>query len=181
MYLFPFFDLLMYAFLLIIGRYLSKHVKTFHQQLHFLTLGYAVGTIMLVGYSEVEFYYLIAYYIFRNVFCNYVMYKWDKTLNLPPALSLWILPYFFSYVFMFLPFCGVGNVITSIGYYSFLLVNTYPVLYIFPNSLYANSPFTITNFDFSLNTGFTGQIFWLAAPIIWLGLTFSQKYSKKKP
>lgn len=82
---------------------------------------------------------------------------------------------------MFLPFCGVGNVITSVGYYSFLLVNTNPILYIIPNSMHPNAPYSLTTLELALNTGFTGQIFWLAAPIIWLGLTFSQKYSKKKP
>lgn len=50
-YIFPFFDLLMFAYLLYTGTKLSKHVKIFHQQLHFLALGYAVGNIMLCGYT----------------------------------------------------------------------------------------------------------------------------------
>jgi hypothetical protein len=50
-YLFPIFDLLMYALLLYMGTKTSKYVKIFCQQLHFLTLGYAVGMIMLCGYT----------------------------------------------------------------------------------------------------------------------------------
>ena len=34
--------------------------------------------IMLTGYTEVEFYYLIAYFIFRNIFVNYIMRQWEK-------------------------------------------------------------------------------------------------------
>jgi hypothetical protein len=84
---------------------------------------------------------------------------------------------------MFLPYVGIGNVITSVGYYSFLFVNTQTQLYSEVNSLYPNSLFTPTFVlkDYNMNISFNGQIFWIAGAIIWIGLTFSQKYSKKMP
>jgi hypothetical protein len=110
------------------------------------------------------------------------MWKWENVLNLPAALPGWILLYYFSYVLLFLPFSGVGNVITSIGYYSFLLVGTLTQLYAYSNPLYPSATFTPpATLNFSLNTSFAGNIFCIAGAIIWIGLTFSQKYSKKMP
>jgi hypothetical protein len=167
---------------LAMGAYISREVKVFHQQVHFLMVGYAVGYIMLIGYTEVEFYYLLAYFIFRNVFTNYVMFKFESTLNLPPALPAWGLAYYFSYILLFLPFNGVGNLRVAWGYFSYLTVNTNTLLYSLPNSLYPNAPFaTPTLNNFSFNFDGQGNIFWLSGLIIWIGMTFSQKYSMKMP
>jgi hypothetical protein len=35
--------------------------------------------------------------------------------------------------------------------------------------------------DFSLNTSFNGNIYWISAAIIWVATTFTQKYNKKMP
>lgn len=137
---------------------------------------------MLIGYTEVEFYYLCAYLIFRNVFTNWVMWRWDNIVKLPPVLPGWIVPYYFSYALLFIPFGGVGNIVTSVGYYSLILVNTPTLLYIFPSSLYPTNGFTTGNLaDFSMNTSFNGKVFWVAALVIWIATTFSQRYSKKMP
>lgn len=50
-YIFPLFDFIMYTYLLFTNKKVSSYVKVFTQQLHFLTLGYAVGYIMLIGYT----------------------------------------------------------------------------------------------------------------------------------
>lgn len=50
-YLFPIVDLLMYCMFLTMGSYISREVKVFHQQVHFLMVGYATGYIMLIGYT----------------------------------------------------------------------------------------------------------------------------------
>ena len=91
---------------------------------------------MLIGYTEVEFYYLISYLIFRNIFSNWVMWKWDNVTKIPTLMPGWVLLYYFSYALMFLPFSGIGNVIIGTGYYSIILANTNTLLYNLPSSLY---------------------------------------------
>ena len=70
------------------------------------------------------------------------MWRWDDVVKLPPLLPGWILPYYFSYVLMFIPFGGIGNIVLSVGYYSLLLVNTKTVLYVLPSSLYPSNDYT---------------------------------------
>jgi hypothetical protein len=136
----------------------------------------------LIGYTEVEFYYYLGYYIFRNVFCHWVMWKWEGVVNVPPALPGWIIPYYFSYILNFIPLIGVGNIIVSVGYYSVILTGTSTVLYSLPSSLYPSNTFsTFTLSNYPLNTSFKGNTFWLAAIIVWIGTTFSQKYPKRRP
>lgn len=75
-YLFPLFDLIFYSILLAGNSKICEKAKSFASSLHFLQLGYFVGMNMLVGVTEVEFYYLIAYVIFRNYFVTRVMEGW---------------------------------------------------------------------------------------------------------
>ena len=95
----------------------------------------------------------------------------------------WILLYYFSYAMMFLPFSGIGNIIIGTGYYSIILANTSTLLYNLPSSLYPSDVFTpsLTFTDFEMNFDLKGDIFKIAAAIIWVGTTFSQRYSKKMP
>lgn len=143
-YAYPFIDLIMYALILLMGNYVSEHVRTFYSQIHYLLIGYEVGFILLIGYTEVEFYYLLAYLIFRNIFTNWVMWRWDNVLKLPPVLPGWGLVYYFSYALMFIPFSGIGNIIIGTGYYSLILINTSTILYGIPSSLYPSDTFTPT-------------------------------------
>jgi hypothetical protein len=111
------------------------------------------------------------------------MWKWDRVTKIPPVMPGWALAYYFSYAVMFLPFSGIGNIIIGTGYYSFILVNTKTLLYNIPSSLYPsdlfNTPSTLT--DFEMNMAFKGMIFKISAGIIWIGSTFTQRYSKKMP
>ena len=111
------------------------------------------------------------------------MWRWDNVVKLPPVLPGWGLMYYFSYAFMFIPFAGVGNIIIGTGYYSIILVNTPTVLYNIPSSLYPSDTFTPSLFltDYELNPEFKGHIFKIAAVIIWVATTFSQRYSKRMP
>lgn len=94
--------------------------------------------------------------MFRNLFTNWVMWRWEGVVMLPPVLPGWVLPYYFSYVLMFIPFAGVGNIVLSVGYYSMILVNTRTALYVLPSSFYPLNIYTpATNpQDFKLNTNF---------------------------
>jgi len=111
------------------------------------------------------------------------MWKWDNVVKVPTLFGGWIVPYYFSYVLMFIPFSGVGNIVIGTGYYSIILVSTGTILYNIPSSLYPSDLFTpsTTFTDYQLNTSFQGNIFKIAALIIWIATTFSQRYSKKKP
>lgn len=173
----------MYSLILVMGHYVSEQVRGFHAQIHFLLIGYEVGFILLIGYTEVQFYYLCSYLIFRNIFANWVMWNWDNVVKLPPLVAGWVLPYYFSYILMFIPFSGIGNIVLGHGYYSIILVNTNTVLYNVPSSLYPFDQFTPSSnpLDYELNLSLKGNIFKIAAGIIWLATTFSQRYSKKMP
>lgn len=111
------------------------------------------------------------------------MWRWENVLKLPPVLPGWGLAYYFSYGLMFIPFAGIGNIIIGTGYYSLILVNTSTILYGIPSSLYPSDVFTPTAnlSDFELNPEFKGYIFKIAAVIIWVATTFTQRYSKKMP
>lgn len=182
-YAYPFIDLLMYGILLGMGAKVTKNARTFYSQIHYLLIGYEVGFILLIGYTEVEFYYLCSYLIFRNIFTNWVMWRWDNVLKLPPILPGWGVLYYFSYALMFIPFSGIGNIIIGTGYYSLILVNTSTVLYGLPSSLYPSDQFTpsLNLLDYEVNPEFKGDIFKIAALIIWIATTFSQRYSKRMP
>lgn len=52
-YAYPFIDLIMYALILVMGSFVSRHVRTFFSQIHYLLIGYEVGFILLIGYTEV--------------------------------------------------------------------------------------------------------------------------------
>lgn len=152
-YGYPFVDLIMYGIVLFMGSYTSREVRTFYSQIHYLLIGYEVGFILLIGYTEVEFYYLISYLVFRNIFSNWVMWKWENVVKLPPVVAGWGLAYYFSYALMFLPFAGVGNLVIGSGYYSMILANTRTLLYYIPSSLYPSDTFTpsTTPTDYALN------------------------------
>ncbi len=111
------------------------------------------------------------------------MWRWDNVVKLPPLLPGWIAPYYFSYALLFIPFGGIGNITTSVGYYSLILVNTSPLLYVIPSSLYPYDTYTfsgvVSNFD--MNILFKGRVYWIAGLVIWFATTFSQRYSKKMP
>lgn len=39
-YIYPLIDLIMYGLILLMGKYVSNHVRTFYSQIHYLLIGY---------------------------------------------------------------------------------------------------------------------------------------------
>lgn len=182
-YSYPIIDLIIYSCLLLLGTKMDNWLKGFFSSIHYLLLGYGVGMIMIVGYTEVEFYYLIAYFIFRNIFVNHIMRGWEKVVANPPALPGWIICYYVSYALSFLPVLGVGNVVVAKSFASFLFALASTVLYGASNPLYPSTtaPSAAASNALGTNMSMNGNIYWLAAAIIWAGMTFSQRYHRLKP
>jgi hypothetical protein len=179
-YGYPFVDLLLYAFTLFLGTKVENSVKNFFASIHFLLIGYAVGMILIIGYTEVEFYYLIGYFIFKNIFVNWIMRNWEKVVSNPPCLPGWGILYYVGYGLSFLPVIGVGKLVVAKSFYSYIFAKTATVLYGIANPLYPSGS-TLTATTLTMNTSFSGSIFWLAGVIIWLAFTFTQRYDRKKP
>lgn len=178
-YAYPLFDILFYALTLFLGTKVENSVKSFFAIIHFLMIGYGVGMILIVGYTEVEFYYLIGYFIFRNIFVNWIMRNWEKVVSNPSCLPGWGILYYVGYGLSFLPVIGVGNLVVAKSFSTFLFAQTNTVLYKYSNPLYSANSFSATSLD--VNFSFNGYIHWLAGAIIWIGMTFSQRYDRRKP
>jgi hypothetical protein len=136
--------------------------------------------ILIVGYTEVEFYYLIGYFIFKNIFVNWIMRNWEKVVSNPPCLPGWGILYYVGYGLSFLPVVGVGKLVVAKSFFSYIFAKTSTVLYGLANPLYPSGS-TLTATTLTMNTSFNGNIFWLAGAIIWLAFTFTQRYDRKKP
>ena len=143
--------------------------------IHFLMVGYGAGMILLVGYTEVEFYYLIAYFIFRNVFVNHIMRRWERVVANPSALPGWGIAYYLGFALSFIPVIGLGGKLAiAKGFRSYIFAQTTTFLYSIPNPLYSSS--TPPTSSLSTNFSFNGKIYWLSGVLIWLAMTFSQRY-----
>lgn len=77
-YIFPLIDLIGYSLLIMITILCTHRARKFIEIIYFLNSGYAVGNILLTGYTEVEFYYLIGYFIFRNIVSNWIFQNLQK-------------------------------------------------------------------------------------------------------
>ena len=76
-YGYPVLDALLYGLLLVMNSSVTMaYAKPFLAFIQFYLLGYLCGITMLASVTEVEFYYLLAYILFRNFFTNWVMWKW---------------------------------------------------------------------------------------------------------
>jgi hypothetical protein len=62
---------------------------------------------------------------------------------------------------------------------SYIFAKTTPLLYIYSNPLYPANTFSATALSYNLR--FNGYIYWLAGIIIWVAMTFSQRYNRNKP
>lgn len=110
------------------------------------------------------------------------MRRWERVICLPPCLPGWGLVYYLSYLLNYLPVVAVGKLVVSVGYWSPLFSQVTPYIYIYPNPLY---PYTTANVytlaNMSMNLLFGGSLYWLTGIIIWVAMTFSQKYERRKP
>jgi len=97
----------------------------------------------------------------------------------PPALPGWGIAYYLGYLLSFMPVIGVGKLVVAKSFLSYIYALTPTILYAMYNPLYASSS-PPTN-SLSINLSFGGNIFWLAGALIWLGMTFSQRYERHIP
>lgn len=185
-YGYPVLDAILYGCLLLINSSVRMtYAKPFLAFIHFYLLGYLCGITMLASVTEVEFYYLVGYVLFRNFFVNWVMWKWEGVVNNPPCLPGWGIIYYLSYVSNFLPVIGLGPLVLSKSFQSQQFSQSCLLIYYYPDSQY---PYTTTTPSLvsadgtpNFNYQFQGFIFWPAALIIWGISTFTQKYPRRKP
>lgn len=107
------------------------------------------------------------------------MRRWEKVVSNPPALPCWVICYYLGYALSFLPLIGLGKVVVAKSFSTYIYALTPPILYSSSNPLYSSKdPPTGA---LATNWGFDGRMFWLAGILIWLAMTFSQRYDRKFP
>jgi hypothetical protein len=179
-YGYPILDIIFYVLLLVMNaRDNMKLAKPLLAFIQFFILGYLAGITLLASVTEVEFYYLVGYMLFRNFFTNWVMYRWDNIVNNPPCLPGWGILYCLSYILNFLPVIGLGKLVISKSFLSQQFSQSCLLLSYYPSKIYPYNTSTpaISSFNFK----FVGYIFWVAALIIWVISTATQKYPRRKP
>jgi len=139
-------------------------------------MGYRVGIMLLVTYYEVEFYYILAFCMLRNLFISYVIDA-HYTANNNVAVVCWIVGYYINYFFSFNPLIGINKTIISYNFINYQATNTGTILYgtystNYPSSQSYNGS-TGTN---GLNLAFNGNVIFFTALIIWAGETFTNRY-----
>ena len=72
---------------------------------------------------------------------------------------------------------GLGKLVVSRGYSSRQFSKTNTILYGTPNTNYLHTTYADTTINYLL----VGNIIYLAGAIIWVGLTITQKYPRRKP
>lgn len=185
-YGYPILDLILYSCLLALNSSIRLHyAKPLLSFVQFYLIGYFAGITMLASVTEVEFYYLVAYLLFRNFFTNWVMWRWEGVVNNPPCLPGWGIVYYLSYIFNFLPVIGMGPLVLSKSFHSQQFSQSCLLLYYYPNTQYPYNTLTPSprgsDGSYSYNYQLTGFIFWPAALIIWAISTFTQQYPRRKP
>ena len=114
---FPIIDLLLVLFGWLMQYAVSDNMKMFVSvATNWLSMGYRVGILSRLSFAETDFYYQIAWIMFRNVLFSWVTNNQHlNRVNL--SNTGWILAYYISVFFNFLPVCGISNIATS-KYYS---------------------------------------------------------------
>jgi hypothetical protein len=100
-------------------------------------------------------------------------------LSIPPALPGWGILYYASYFCSFIPVIGVGKLVISKSFATYLFALSSTILYGTPNPQYPYT--TIPVAPISINSSFGGNIYWLGGILIWFAMTFTQRYGKKSP
>ena len=172
-YVFPIIDTLLILFNRGIQKGVSEDMKLFVSTVNnWLLQGYRVGIVLMCSLSEVEFYYLLMLILFRNLFFNYVI-KESKTDTMNLSMPGWIFAFYISYIFNFLPVCGISNIVTSFRYTAYVSMNM-PHLYDY------NPYFKFSYTPSTLNILFDGNIVWFAPLLVWGVCSFTQKYHRNK-
>lgn len=112
-YMFPVIDLLLVLFGWLMQFAVSDNMKMFVSvATNWLSQGYRVGILCRLSTSETDFYYQIAWIMFRNVLFSWITDKQHlNRVNL--SNPGWIIAYYISVFLNFLPVCGISNITTS--------------------------------------------------------------------
>ena len=104
----------------------------------FLNTGYAVGHMILFSPEDVEFYYLVGYFVVRNLSFNWIYQRVQKYVIVPCSQPGWLMVYLVSLSINFIPFVGFGKLVVSKSFYSQILQLTLPIQsYMLPKDYYA--------------------------------------------
>jgi hypothetical protein len=137
-HIFPIIDLIFYSLIILITYYSEHRTIKFVKMLYFLNTGYAIGHVILFSPEDVEFYYLVVYFVIRNFVFNWILQKVQKYVINPVSLPGWIIIYLVSLCINFVPFTGLGKLVVSISFYSQLLQLTLPIQsYALPQDYFA--------------------------------------------
>ena len=169
---FPIIDLLLVLFGWLMQYAVSDNMKMFVSvATNWLSMGYRVGILSRLSFAETDFYYQIAWIMFRNVLFSWVTNNQHlNRVNL--SNTGWILAYYISVFFNFLPVCGISNITTS-KYYSASISLFVP--YLLPYNPYYSTITSATTVE-PVNLTFAGNIQWYGPLIIWAIDTFTQRY-----
>jgi hypothetical protein len=90
--------------------------------------------------------------------------------------------YYISYALSYLPVIGIGRVVVAKSFSSYIFALARTLLYGSSNPLYPSTTAPVyTTTPLGTNLTLSGNIFWLGAAIIWVGITFTQKYPMTAP
>ena len=179
-HIFPVIDIIFYSLIIVITYYCDPHAIKFIKMLQFLNAGYAIGHVILFSPGDVEFYYLVTYFVIRNFSFNWIVQRVQKYVINPCPLPGWIMVYLVSLCLNFIPFTGVGRLVVSKSFYSQILQLTLPIQsYIPPSSYYAYELSRLPQIQ-TFNTELNSNIQIVSVFIIWILLTITQKYHISK-
>jgi maltoporin len=75
---------------------------------------------------------------------------------------------------------GIGKLVVAKSFMSYIFALTPTLLYGSYNPLYPSTSPPTSSLP-NTNSSIAGNIYWLAGAIIWVGMTFSQRYDRKMP
>jgi hypothetical protein len=126
-YIFPAIDMIFYSLIIIASYVCDSHVLKFIKMFQFLNTGYAVGHLVLFSPEDVEFYFLVGYFVVRNLSFNWIHQRVQKYVIVPCSQPAWIIIYLVSLCINFIPFVGFGKLVVSRSFYSQMLQLTLPI------------------------------------------------------
>lgn len=137
-HVFPLVDFIFYTMIIAISYICDSHTLKFIKMFQFLNVGYAVGHVILFSPDDVEFYYLVTYFVIRNISFNWILQRVQKYVIIPCPQPGWIMIYLVSLCINFIPFIGFGKLVISKSFYSQILQLTLPIQsYMPPQDFYA--------------------------------------------
>jgi hypothetical protein len=108
------------------------------------------------------------------------MRRWENVVSNPPALPGWGIAYYLGYALSYLPVMGIaGKLVVAKSFMSYIYALTTTALYGVANPLYPST--TAPTTTLTTNFSFNGNIYWLSGLLIWIAMTFSQRYNRKTP